>query len=86
MAVLKDTKFVTVTVENRSPESEEKSTFVGGNMVIIDGTPNIKHYTIELGKEVSLPEHFVQQLKDRSHVVQDAKTKKNKLVPLFIVK
>ncbi len=84
MAALKDTKFIKVRVSNRNPDSEEKSCFVGGNNVIIDGKSQIKHYTIQLEKTVELPEPFVQQLKDRSMVMKskDGSTKK---IPLFVV-
>ncbi len=81
---LEDTKYIKVRVSNRNPDSEEMSTFIGGNNVIINGTSNVKHYTIELDKEVELPEHFVTQLEDRSMVVQD-KRKRNKRVKLFVV-
>ncbi len=83
-AKVADTKFIKVKVSNRNPDSEEKSCFVGGNNVIIDGKSQIKHYTIQLDKTVELPESFVQQLKDRSMVIKskDGSTKK---IPLFVV-
>ena len=83
-AAVKDTKFVKVVVSNRNPESEERSCFVGGNNIVIDGIKEIKHYTIELDKEVELPEPFVEQLKNRS-MVGKGKDGKTAHVKLFIV-
>ena len=85
MAAPKDTPFIKVIVENRNPEAESQSTFVGGNNVVIKGKKNIKHYRIQLGKEVELPEPFVKQLKDRAHVIKDSKSGKLINVPLFVI-
>ena len=69
MAVkIKDTEFVTVIVSHRNPEAEGMSTFVGGNNIVINGKKFIKHYNIELGKEVSIPKPFVKQLENRAQV------------------
>ncbi len=81
---VKDTPFVKVIVSNRNPESEERSTFVGGNMIIINGVSTIKHYQVQLDKEVELPEPFVKQLKDRA-MVGKGKDGKIARVPLFVV-
>ena len=82
---LVDTKFVEVIVENRDPESEERSCFVGGNNIIIDGKNDVVHYQVQLGEPVKLPEPFIEQLKTRAHIVQDKKTLKNKHVKLYTV-
>ncbi len=81
---LPDTPFIKVVVSNRNPESEERSAFVGGNNVIINGKSEIKHYTIELEKEVSLPDHFVDQLRKRSFVGK-AKDGTTSHIPMFVV-
>ena len=76
----KNSVFKKVIVSNRNPEDEAKSTFVGSNMVVIDGKPNIKHYRLQLDKEVELPEICIDQLKKRSYVGKDGKK-----VPMFIL-
>ena len=81
---VEDTKFVAVVISNRNPESEERSCFVGGNNIIINGKPTIKHYTVQLNEEVSLPEPFIKQLKERS-MVGKGKDGKIARVPLFVV-
>ncbi len=84
VAKVTNTKFIKVKVSNRNTEDERGSTWIGGNNVIIDGKPTIKHYRIELDKVVELPESFVDQLKARSTVVQ-GKNKTTKKIPLFVV-
>ncbi len=81
---LVNTKFVTVVVTNRNPETETVSGFVGGNNVVIDGKPTIKHYRFQLGEEISIPENFVAQLKNRSQVAKDKKGNRIN-VPLYLV-
>ncbi len=80
----KDSTFKTVIISNRNPEVETASGFVGSNMVVIDGKPNIKHYRFQLDKEISLPEICIDQLKNRSTV---GKGKDGTIVslPLYIV-
>ena len=81
---VKDTKFVKVIVSNRNPEAENQSTFVGGNNIVVDGVKTIKHYRLQLDKEVELPEPFVEQLKKRSVVGKDKKGNRVN-VPMYIV-
>lgn len=83
-AKLKDSKFIKVTVSNRNPEADAQSTFVGSNMVVINGKPNIKHYRLKLGEEVELPEICVDQLRSRSMIGKDKKGNRVN-VPLYLV-
>ena len=59
--------------------------YVGCNMVVADGEPNIQHYRFQLDKEVELPEVCVDQLKKRSYVVKDKKTGEHVKVPIYLV-
>ncbi len=81
---LVDSKFVKVVVENRNPEAETVSGFVGGNNVIINGESTIKHYRFQLGEEIEIPESFVGQLKNRS-MVGKAKDGTRISIPQYIV-
>ncbi len=81
---LKDTKFIKVKVTDRNPDTESQSIFVGGNNVIVNGKPTIKHYRIQPDKVVELPEGFVDQLKARSQVGK-AKDGTRISIPMYLV-
>ena len=84
IAKLENTKFIEVVVTNRNTESETRSTFVGGNNIVIDGSKEIKHYTVQLEEKVSLPEPFVKQLEDRAYIIR-GKDGKEKSIKIFVV-
>ncbi len=79
-----DTKFIKVKVSDRNPDTQSQSIFVGGNNVIINGEPTIKHYRIQPDKTVELPASFVDQLKARAQVGKD-KAGNRVMVPLYLV-
>lgn len=79
-----DSKWIKVKVTSRNPEAEAQSGFVGSNMVVINGKPNIRHYRFQLDKEVELPEICVDQLKRRSMIGKDKKGNRVN-VPLYLV-
>ena len=81
---LKDSKWMKITVENRNPEVENQSAFVGG-VVIEKGEAKIRHYRFQMGKVIEIPEDFVEQLKNRSQVAKDKKTGERINVPLYLV-
>ncbi len=84
---MKKTKFIKVVVNNRNPETESQSGFVGGNNIVMTdgGKGEIKHYRFQVGKEIEIPESFVDQLKNRSHVVKDKKSGEFVKQPIYIV-
>ncbi len=84
MSKLVESKFTKVIVRNRNPEAEAMSTFVGSNNIVINGKKEIKHYRLQLDKEVELPEPCIDQLKTRSMVVK-GKDGETKRVPMFLV-
>ncbi len=79
-----DTEFKEVIVTYRDPNNETPIVKVGGNNVIIDDEMTIKHYTMQVNEVVSLPVTFIEDLKNRSHVIkgQDGQPKK---VPILLV-
>ena len=85
MAVKKlvDSKYISVKGSQRNPDDERVSGFVGG-VVIKDGTAGIKHYRFQLDEEISIPEDFVTQLKNRS-MVGKAKDGTRAYVPIYLV-
>ena len=67
---LEDSKWIDVIVTYRDPNNETPVVKVGGNNVVIDGKMTIKHYTMQVGEQVTLPECFVKDLEYRSHVIK----------------
>jgi len=65
-----DTEFKKVIVTYRDPNNETPIVKVGGNNVIIDNVMTIKHYTMLVDEIVSLPVTFIEDLKNRSHVIK----------------
>ncbi len=66
---IKDTEFKTVIVTNRDQGVETQHSYVGGNGVFIGGKNTLKSYRFQLGKAISLPVPFIEQLRQRSQVV-----------------
>ncbi len=81
---LVDSKWIKVVVENRNPEAEAVSGFIGGNGVIINGVSTIKHFRFKLGEEIEIPESFVEQLKNRSMVGKDKQGTRIS-IPMYLV-
>ncbi len=82
--VVQDTEYKAVVVTHANPEVETPFCFVGGNDIIENGKHVLKHYRVQMGKQVELPETFIKQLKNRRIVLSvGSSTTKEKSVKLY---
>jgi len=79
-----DTEFKEVIVTYRDPNNETPIVKVGGNNVVINNKMTIKHYTMKVNEIVSLPVTFIEDLKNRSHVIKGQNGQPKK-VPILSV-